>query len=202
MKSMKIFILLFIIAFSSPGQSVESHREDIEEFQRNLNKEFSNPEESPLTRSNLKKFKGLDFFPINEKFRVRAKFIREANALPFIMKTTTDRKPVYEKFGEVHFKLEGEEYVLNVYQSHQLREKEEFKDYLFLPFTDATNGAESYGGGRFLDLEIPKEDSVTIDFNKAYNPYCAYNHKYSCPIPPAENSLPVAIPAGVMKFDH
>ncbi|MNH33262.1 hypothetical protein D3C86_1572800 [compost metagenome] len=115
------------------------------------------------------------------------------------MPTTTARKPVYEKYGEAHFKLNGKDLVLSIYQSHSLREKAEYKDHLFLPFMDLTNGEESYGGGRFLDLTIPEDDTIVIDFNKAYNPYCAYNHKYSCPIPPKENDMNTEIKAGVKK---
>jgi uncharacterized protein (DUF1684 family) len=88
--------------------------------------------------------------------------------------------------------------MLNVYQSHTLREKEGYKDYLFLPFTDLTNGNETYGSGRYIDLRIPERETIIIDFNKAYNPYCAYNYGYACPIPPKENKLKVEIRAGVM----
>ena len=75
-----------------------------------------------------------------------------------------------------------------------------YENYLFIPFRDITSGDETYGGGRYLDFRIPETDSVTIDFNLSYNPYCAYNHKYSCPIPPAENSLPVKILAGEKTY--
>jgi len=79
----------------------------------------------------------------------------------------------------------------------------EYEALLFLPFNDTTNGADSYGGGRYIDLKIPSEESKTIriDFNKSYNPYCAYNAKYSCPIPPKENDLPIAILAGVKAYN-
>ncbi len=76
----------------------------------------------------------------------------------------------------------------------------DFENYLFLPFTDLTNGNGTYGGGRYIDLEIPKGDTMVIDFNKSYNPYCAYNGKYSCPIPPKENDLNIAIKAGVKNY--
>ncbi|WP_186757245.1 DUF1684 domain-containing protein [Echinicola salinicaeni] len=180
--------------------NAQDHKKEILEFQSELNHEFSNPDESPLKAKDLKNFESLDFFPVNKKYRVEAKFVRTNNAVPFQMPTTTDRKPVYEKYGELHFELEGEIHVLSIYQSHSLREMEEFKNYLFLPFTDLTNGESTYGGGRFIGLEIPKGDTMMLDFNKAYNPYCAYNGKYSCPIPPKENDLPLAIEAGVKKF--
>ena len=75
-------------------------------------------------------------------------------------------------------------------------------DHLFLPFTDNTNGVETYGGGRYIDLKIPAGNTINIDFNKAYNPYCAYSDKYSCPIPPPENHLDIEIKAGIKLTDH
>jgi uncharacterized protein len=188
--------LIFFLAYQSVILS-QDYQKTIIEFQNKLNEEFRNPDESPLTLEDREKFDSLDFFPIDEKFRVVAKFETIENAIPFEMKTTTDRLPVYEIYGVATFNLDDIEYKLNIYQSHSLREKEDYKSYLFLPFTDATNGVETYGGGRFVDLEIPEGDQILIDFNMAYNPYCAYNHSYSCPIPPEENDLNCEIRAGV-----
>ncbi|MCB0475507.1 MAG: DUF1684 domain-containing protein, partial [Flavobacteriaceae bacterium] len=100
------------------------------------------------------------------------------------------------------FELNGQSLKLHVYQNQELIKQAEYENHIFIPFTDLSSGNESYGGGRYIDLEIPRGDTLVIDFNKAYNPYCAYNHKYSCPIPPRENSLPVAIHAGVKAFKH
>ena len=116
------------------------------------------------------------------------------------MKTSTTRLPEYKKYGELHFTIDEVAYKLNVYQSMDLKKKKEYKNHLFLPFSDLTNGKESYIGGRYIDIEIQDAAVWEIDFNKAYNPYCAYNHKYSCPIVPLENDLEVAIYAGVKKF--
>jgi hypothetical protein len=98
----------------------------------------------------------------------------------------------------VSFQVNGTDLSLVVYQNEQLMQDTAFENYLFLPFTDLTNGEESYGGGRYLDLEISKlkNNSILIDFNKAYNPYCAYASGYNCPVPPRENNLPIAIRAG------
>lgn len=195
---MKILILTLILFFASQTVILsQDYQKTIIEFQDKLNEEFRNPDESPLTVEDREKFDSLAFFSIDEKFKVIAKFERIENAIPFEMKTTTDRLPVYEIYGVATFTLDDIEYKLNIYQSLSLREKEEFKSYLFLPFTDATNGDETYGGGRFIDLLIPEGDQIVIDFNMAYNPYCAYNHTYSCPIPPEENDLNCEIRAGV-----
>lgn len=119
------------------------------------------------------------------------------------MNTSTKKPQHYRKYGELRFQLNGKQRRLSVYQSLALLKVPEYADYLMVPFTDKTNGFSSYGGGRYLDLRFADVQSgrVLLDFNKAYSPYCAYSTGYSCPIPPAENQLPVAIRAGVMS-DH
>jgi uncharacterized protein (DUF1684 family) len=172
----------------------------VERFQNELNAEYADAKTSPLLPDDLKVFKSLDFYPANEKFFVVAKFIRTENELPFEMKTSTDRKPVYVKYGEAHFNIDGQFFKLNIYRNIELSKKEQYKDYLFLPFSDLTCGSESYIGGKYIDLKIPQGDSIVIDFNRSYNPYCAYSPKYSCPKVPLENDLKIEIRAGVKKF--
>lgn len=170
------------------------------EFQREINSEYKDASTSPLKDKDRKHFKSLEFFKFDSTYVVMASFKRTPNESVFKMKTTTSRLPEYVKYGEVTFELQGETRRLNVYQSQGLKTKEGYEDYLFLPFLDNTNGDESYGGGRYIDMRIPDADSLEIDFNKAYNPYCAYNEKYSCPIVPRENYLDVEIRAGVKVF--
>ena len=193
MKKLLSFLLLMYV-------SLAMSQETAEEFQANLNREFANREESPLTDEDFKIFQSLDFYPIDEKFTVEAKFVSTPKEKVFKMKTSTTRLPEYKKYGELFFQIDGKSFKLNVYQNIELSKKEGYEDYLFLPFSDLTCGKESYIGGRYIDMRIPKTETVTIDFNKAYNPYCAYNHKYSCPIVPLENDLPIEILAGVKKF--
>lgn len=174
-----------------------SGKESVLEFQRNINKEFKDPAESPLTIEERKVFKSLTFLKIDTTYVVEAEFVRTPFESPFEMPTTKERTPIYVKYGELYFKLKGKNLKLNVYQSQDLLRKPEYADYLFLPFTDLTNGDITYGGGRYIDLLLPLSKKVTLDFNKAYNPYCAYSKKYACPIPPVENDLDIAIPVGV-----
>lgn len=169
-------------------------------FQKNLDREYADKKESPLTEKDRQEFKGLDYFPVDGKYFVEAKFIRTENEQPFEMKTSTARRPMYVKYGEAVFTIDSKECRLNIYRSIDLSKTEKYRDYLFLPFLDLTSGEESYGGGRYIDLKIPEGDTIVIDFNRAYNPYCAYNSKYSCPVTPRENTLDVAIKAGVKKF--
>ena len=89
---------------------------------------------------------------------------------------------------------------LSIYQSTNHENNEGHEDYLFLPYTDLTSGDGSYGGGKYLDLKIPDGNTIIIDFNKTYNPYCAYSHRYSCPVPPEENDILVRIEAGVKDY--
>lgn len=185
-----------------PVEAATSAYADVVEFQKELNAEYKDPEESPLPDRYRMHFEGLEFFPIDTTYRVTARFERTPDALPFQMSTTTDRVSEEVVYGIVHFTLQGKPCKLEVYQSKELMKQEKYRDYLFLPFMDDTNGDTSYGGGRYIDLTIPDGDSIVIDFNKAYNPYCAYNKKYSCPVVPKVNTLPMAVNVGVKIFKH
>lgn len=195
-----LFFIFIIILGSCMQHTDKQYISEIKSWQDTMNLEFADREESPLDSLDFLKFKGLEFFAIDKKYRVEADFIRTPNEQPFGMKTTTDRLPVYVKYGEVFFKIDNKECKINIYQNQDLIKKPEYADYLFIPFMDKTSGNESYRGGRYIDLKIPSGDKIMIDFNKAYNPYCAYNHKYSCPIPPYDNKLDVEIRAGVKAF--
>lgn len=190
--------LLCFPYFAAFGQSfdaaaIAAHRE-------NLDRDFATEGKSPLRDEDRLQFRHLEYFPPSEAFVVEATFMATPGEKTFAMKTGTERLPIYRKFGELHFTLEGQKLKLNVYQNQELVKRPGFEDYLFLPFSDTTNGNETYIGGRYLDMRIPKGPTVVVDFNLAYNPYCAYNYAYSCPIVPLENDLPVAIRAGVRKF--
>ncbi len=174
---------------------------DIYEYQQSLNENFRNEDTTILDPEDFEEFESLEFYPIELKFYVEASFIRTPNEKPFLMKTTTDRLPEYVKYGEAHFEIDGKKLKLNVYKSTKPVEDPE-DDYVFLPFTDLTSGDGSYGGGRYIDLDVPQGEALIIDFNKSYNPYCAYNKRYSCPIPPKENDLLIRIEAGVKDFGH
>ncbi len=202
MKNQCIITLSIIVLFTNCTSKKISYEDGIKLFQYELNTQYANSEESPLTAKDLQTFKALDFFEIDANYRIEAEFELTPGTPIFEMPTTTDRLPLYRKYGIAHFKINGNSFNLSIYQNQKLMISLEYENHLFLPFTDATNGGSSYGGGRYIDLEVPSENSskIVIDFNKAYNPYCAYNSKYSCPIPPAENNLSILIPAGVMAY--
>lgn len=173
------------------------------DYQIKQNAIFKDASKSPLKKKDLKNFKGLEFFPIDSNYIIKAKLTRIDNAPVFEMPTTTDRKPLYKEFGVVKFSLMGKECELTIYQSQDDLEDEKYKDYLFLPFTDETSGDESYGGGRYMDLlltDINEDDTIVLNFNNTYNPYCAYNHMFSCPLTPRKNHLNIPVKAGIKIF--
>jgi uncharacterized protein (DUF1684 family) len=191
-----IFILSFFLSHAYAQSDSVAAMSEIKIFQQELDKEYRDPVKSPLGK-NAKKFKGHEFFPINLKFRVVAKLKVTSNSPFFMMKTTSVRLDEERIYGILEFTLEGKQFQLPVYQSSNLLKTQEYKDYLFLPFTDSTNGFETYHGGRYIDLRIPKGEEIIIDFNKAYNPYCAYASGFSCPIVPKENHIDIRISAGI-----
>ena len=198
MRTILLFFFLVQLNFGFGQQKFDVSA--VAKFQKVINAEYADAKTSPLSAEDLAVFKTLDFYPINEKFFVTAKFVRTENEKPFEMKTTGERKPMYVKYGEAYFILEGKDFKLNIYKNIELSKKEEYKDYLFLPFSDLTCGNESYIGGKYIDIKVPKAKTIVIDFNTSYNPYCAYSHKYSCPKVPLENDLNIEIKAGVKKF--
>ncbi len=200
-------MLLIIVVLFFGGMSVSEAKQsdsfkisEIESYRDSLDQVFQNRETSPLKEVDFEQFTGLDYFPINLNYYIKAKFVRTPNQPAFEMPTTTSEVKTYEKYGELHFSIYGRPVSLDVFQSHELRETMKYKNYLFLPFRDETNGEETYGGGRYLEMWIPNSDSVIIDFNKAYNPYCVYNTTYSCPLVPKQNRMDVPVYAGVKDF--
>lgn len=174
------------------------------EYQQKLNASYKDASKSPLKKKDLKGFKGLDFFPVDSTFIVIATLVKIANAPTFEMATTTDRKPLYKEYGTLNFTLKGKACELTIYRSQDDLRDEKYKDYLFLPFTDATSSNKSYGGGRYMDVMTTSENTdgtIELNFNNTYNPYCAYNDKYSCPLTPRKNHLDIEIKAGIMVFE-
>lgn len=178
------------------GLSLDEHRSQKDERFRDWNT-------SPLPKKEIGSFTGLHYFPANEAFNVEAVFKKVSGEKPFALPATNDTSYVYVKYGELYFTIHQMACTLAVYQSPEIASGKGQEDYLFIPFTDLTNGKETYGGGRYLDFRIPKEEKVNVDFNYAYNPYCVYNPTgFYCPIPPKENQLPVRIEAGEKNFGN
>ncbi len=158
---------------------------------------FRNKETSPiLNKKERKNFTGIKFYPPDRRLVITASYqpLITEDTLDFITSSGSVKR--YAQVANLVFMVDSMALSLPAYQGIELRKKEEYQKYLFVPFTDATSGDETYGGGRYLDLEVPEGDSLEIDFNYAYNPYCAYTSGYSCPIPKPESRLPISIFAG------
>ncbi len=191
-------LLIFFLLCSNLTFSQHNEKEVLE-YQRELNESYFNPETTPLKEDELKDFKGLNFYPYNEKFVVKATLERLKNQSTFKMPTSGKNQPNYKRYGILHFTINDQKFQLEIYQNLDLIKMKGYKKHLFLPFIDETSGNETYGAGRYLDIEIPDGNEILLDFNKAYHPYCAYTIGYSCPITPDVNFLKTEILAGV-KF--
>lgn len=199
---------LLLVALVGIGQRVSaqdtlvaggsSWRDSLDSYWARMDAEYADSTTSPLRPEDRAHFDHLARFARDSSYCVQARFTPVKDAEPFTMRTSTARLPMFKTHGTLLFTLKGVEYMVSVYQDAVPDPR--YPGYLFLPFTDLTNGDQTYGAGRYLDLKAPLADTVILDFNKAYNPYCAYNDKYSCPIPPSENHLPTTVKAGVLKF--
>lgn len=197
-------LILALIAFAPLTIFGQDFKAEIEKHREEYKADFLKNASSPLKKED---FEYLRFYEPNEKFKVECEFVatkrrNAAREKPIEIPTSSGQTATYTKFGELKFEMDGKPYKLAVYQSLRLRNLPQYRDYLFIPFKDLTNGKESYGGGRYLDLRMKEisGDKIYLDFNKAYNPYCAFSAGYSCPIPPKENHLKVAIEAGEKNF--
>lgn len=197
------FSFVFLILLNSCSSQGKRPLLGVTTYQQELNALYKDASKSPLKKKDLKNFKGLDFFPVDSSFIVVAKLTKTPDSPTFEMATTTDRKPLYRAYGILDFTLKGIPCQLTIYQSQDEKEEDPYQDYLFLPFTDDTSGNESYGGGRYMDVMISDEradGTIVLNFNNTYNPYCAYNKKYSCPLTPRKNYLKLKVLAGVKDF--
>ena len=164
---------------------------DLERFREEKDDFFRTGNQSPLTVEQQHDFSGLNYYPENLSLRLEVALERSPQPQPVILATSTGDEREYVQIGQIRFAVAGEEAVLQIYED----------DYgFFLPFSDATAPLETYGAGRYLEPHELRPDVLYVDFNLAYNPYCAYNERWSCPLPPSANRLKVRIEAGEKNF--
>ena len=193
---MKYIIILFLITTSATAQTF---KKEIEQYREKYKQAFISEKNSPLKESDLK---NLHFFDADSSYKILADVEILKKQKVFKMSTFDGTSKEFYKYALVKFSIDGKAFIMTVYKSVALANNPTYKNLLFLPFTDETNDAETYGGGRYIDLSSKdiRNNKIEIDFNKAYNPYCAYSEGYRCPVPPAENGLEVAIKAGEKNF--
>lgn len=175
---------------------LERRAEKLKVFREKRDQFFKNDPQSPLTEGDRKRFKGLFYYPIDLKYAVTGsieKYPTDPKPIYVNLPTNKEREKKYVKYGRFRFKWEGKEYILQIYRPLGGGE-------LFLPFKDKTSETETYRMGRYLNIEPMAGEKVLIDFNRAYNPFCEFNEKYTCPFAPKENWLPIEIRAGEKRY--
>ena len=175
---------------------MDRREESLKGFRENRDQFFREDPRSPLKDADQRNFKGLSYYPIDLRYVMIGTVERyPAGSKPLYVNLRTNKgtQKRYAKYGRFKFKLNGKAYVLQIYRVLG-------GDELFLPFKDRTAGADTYSKGRYLFIEPLPQEKVLIDFNRAYNPFCAYNEKYTCPDPPPENGLDIEIRAGEKDF--
>ena len=206
MRNGKIFFVLLTISIFFPiqGLSVTGSGEDqgdlklqekrVLEWRKERDEFFRTHQRSPLAPKDRRNFKSLKYYPFNPKYTFSGQIGRYILHIDnpkyyatFLTNKGTNKR--YLRYGKFHFKLDGKEYMLEIYKSI-------LSDTLFIPFKDKTNGKETYDGGRYIDAEILPGYKMVLDFNMAYHPSCAYNEKFICVLPPRENTLEIEIKAG------
>jgi uncharacterized protein (DUF1684 family) len=197
-----LLILLTFVLWEGIALSGENENQDflkLEEkramdWRRGRDVFFKSHQRSPLTPSEKRNFKGLNYYPFRPQYVFLGqieRYILHINNPKYYATFLTNKgiNKRYLRYGKFHFNLDGKEYTIEVYKSI-------LSDMLFIPFKDRTNGKETYEGGRYIDAEILPGYKMVLDFNMAYYPSCAYNEKFICVLPPKENMLNVEIRAG------
>ena len=199
MKNLVVLVIIITVLHTFKDQ--KRYIPNLTEFQKELNSSFKDVTKSPLSKEDRQNFISLEFFDFDSSYVVKGILIPFQKDSIFDMKTNTDRMHTYNKFGKIKFNLDNTYFELNVYKDQELINDQTNIDDVFLPFYDNTNGITTYSGGRYMDLKVSKDSIISIDFNKAYNPYCVYNYKFSCPIVPSENFIALEINAGVKDYN-
>jgi len=193
-----IIISLLFILFSVVKNGIQDkYTQEMYDFRQQKDDHFKTSENSPI--EDQVNFKNLTYFNPSEKFRVLTKIFQLKDSLIISMINNDGGKAEYLRYAQLVFILDEVKDTLILYRKKSLSSA---VNAYFLPFYDATNGDETYEGGRYLDIELNKKDTLTfmLDFNLAYNPYCLYNYRFSCPVPPKENKLTSRIEAGEKMF--
>jgi uncharacterized protein (DUF1684 family) len=193
-----VIIVLVSILYSFQGGNDEGYVAKIEKARKEKDHQMRTGSDSPF-KDTVETFKGLKYFPVDTKYRINARLSPIENKKTLTLPTSDGKEKTYLEYAYAEFELDGIENKLLILE---MMEMGPYRGTLFLAFSDETSAVETYGAGRYLDVKkVPGSSSITLDFNEAYNPYCAYSDDYSCPFPPTENILKVAIRAGEMTYN-
>lgn len=190
----KLLIVALLLAACTSETEIQTNQ--INSLRQKKDEVFRDEKQSPMSPKYIADFKGLDYFPIDMKYIVEATLTRTPQLTSERLVMNNGEKELFVKYGNVTFELDGKTHTLSIYENLEPSPL----DLLFLPFTDKSNDKTTYAGGRYVEVSRSKTGTVTIDFNRAFNPYCVYNENYVCPIPPSENYIDAEINAGEKNF--
>lgn len=196
-------ILIPTLLLQSCGVDHSAYIAEIEAKRDTIDMDFKG-DHSPLDSTDRPKFKGLTYFEVDPDYKVEAK-VEHIDELQLVrMPTSNNKEKEFFRWAHLSFQIDGRDLVLTAFKRYDPFGKWPMThNVLFIPFTDETTGNDSYGTGRYIEMELPAENAktLTIDFNTCFNPYCAYGSGWSCPVPPIENKLNIRVEAGVKKYD-
>jgi len=191
------FVATFATAFGQDDYKSTVLKERQEKLAHLIDKETS-PFKSKKDR---KRMKALHHFDVSEDFIIEAKYKPLGGKDTVTVETSAQTQKQFIRYAELHFEMEDKYFAITAFQSVRAAKKPDYDGSLFLMFTDNTTGNSTYGGGRYIDIPKPTGETVKLDFNRAYNPYCAYGGGFYCPIPPATNFIKAEITAGEKNYD-
>src|SRR5688572_13765700 len=190
-----VLIAVVTIYYSFSGsENSEAYVASIQKMRAEKDNTMRNGSDSPFANDSLNSFEGLKYYPIDATYRIQATLTHIENKKAISLPTSDEKQKSYLEYAYAEFEMQGERNKLLILE---IMDMGPYRGTLFLAFADKTSAVETYGAGRYLDIKkVPGSTSVILDFNEAYNPYCAYNDNYSCPFPPQENILNIRIEAG------
>jgi len=191
---------IFILSCKSTIKVSDEYKKEILSYRLSQHKALTEGDDSPLT---VEESDAIDHFLPDPAYRVMADLVMTKDAKPFTISTYSGTQKSYLEYAKANFKIKGKSKSLLIYRDLKMIKIPGFNQKLFVMYKDLTNGDSTYGGGRYLYLDMKDviDGRVVIDFNKSFNPYCAYSDGYNCPIPPIENHLDIMIRAGEMDFN-
>lgn len=204
---MKAFLaVFFLLLLNTACFTQEDYRSEIQKKREEKDIQLKSRKESPLQKKDRRSFDHLNYFEIDEVWRKEATLVLLDGTDTVDFATSSGKVKKFYKYASLSFEHGGKQYRLIAYKRiYPEGYVSNYPPYLFVPFTDSSTGSETYGGGRYIEMPLPDEgaETVALDFNLCFNPYCAYGEGFSCPIPPKENDLDLMVEAGEKAYgDH
>jgi uncharacterized protein len=206
MKKSSVLFIVFCLGFSVRHFAQSEYTSAIEASRKAKNEELRSKKTSPLQKEDRKAFHDLDYFPVDENWRKTVRFRTSPTLEEIEIPTSAGTTKTFQAYGLMEIEDGDNHFSITAYKRvwpNGVNPYPNEEESLFVPFKDLTTGESTYGGGRYLDIPVPKGDGeIELDFNACYNPYCAYGTGFSCPIPPKHNFIKTEVKAGEKSYSH